>query len=197
MELSPLEGVEVATGMKPERPPPPAPEGVVRVVGEVIAFWDSHWPTLNIILGDIPGNFFLPAGRKIKILIIGFQTGGYHASYTVRYSGVVQPIGSCPRCTLSNIELLDGFQGKQSYENILITATPALCLSTLKETRAMSIQGFAESLQQECSKLAQNVMIELYCCGPGLLFWLLLFQIRKGLGSWVFKVLLQRFCKTL
>ena len=45
-----------------------------------------------------------------------------------------------------------------------------------------------ESLQQ---------VIELYCCGPGLLFWLLLFQIRKGLGSWVFKVLLQRFCKTL
>ena len=40
-------------------------------------------------------------------------------------------------------------------------------------------------------------MIELYCCGPGLLFWLLFFQIRKGLGSWVFKVLLQRFCKTL
>ena len=46
-----------------------------------------------------------------------------------------------------------------------------------------------ESLQQECSKPAQNVMIELNCCGPGLLFWLLLFQIRKGLGSWVFKVL--------
>ena len=34
---------------------------------------------------------------------------------------------------------------------------------------------------------AQNVMIELYCCGPGLLFWLLFFQIRKGLGS-------SRFC---
>ena len=49
-----------------------------------------------------------------------------------------------------------------------------------------SVQGFAESLQQECSKPAQNVMIELYCCGPGLLFWLLLFQIRKSLGS--------RFC---
>ena len=59
------------------------------------------------------------------------------------------------------------------------------------------VQGFAESLQQECSKPTKNVMIELYCCGPGLLFWLLLFQIRKGLGSWVFKVLLQRFCKTL
>ena len=29
-------------------------------------------------------------------------------------------------------------------------------------------------------------MIELYCCGPGLLFWLLLFQIKEG--SWVFKV---------
>ena len=26
-------------------------------------------------------------------------------------------------------------------------------------------EGFAESLQQECSKLAQNVMIELYFCG--------------------------------
>ena len=50
-----------------------------------------------------------------------------------------------------------------------------------------SIQGFAESLQQECSKPAQNVMIELYCCGPGLLFWLLLFQIKQGLGS-------SRFC---
>ena len=31
-----------------------------------------------------------------------------------------------------------------------------------------AVQGFAESLQQECSKPAQNVMIELYCCGPGL-----------------------------
>ena len=51
--------------------------------------------------------------------------------------------------------------------------------SNLKYT----VQGFAESLQQECSKPAQSVMIELYCCGPGLLFWLLLFQIRKGLGS--------------
>ena len=60
-----------------------------------------------------------------------------------------------------------------------------------------TVQSFAESLQHECSKPTQNVMIELYCCGPGLLFWLLLFQIRKGLGSWVFKVLLQRFCKTL
>ena len=47
-------------------------------------------------------------------------------------------------------------------------------------TRGRMLQGFAESLQQECSKPAQN---ELYCCGPGLLFWLLLFQIRKGLES--------------
>ena len=39
-----------------------------------------------------------------------------------------------------------------------------------------TVQGFVESLQQECSKPAQNVMIELYCCGPDLLFWLLLFQ---------------------
>ena len=70
---------------------------------------------------------------------------------------------------------------------------PSFMTSNLKYT----VQGFAESLQQECSKPAQNVMIELYCCGPGLLFWLLLFQIRKGLGPWVFKVLLQRFCKTL
>ena len=57
-------------------------------------------------------------------------------------------------------------------------------MTTVLQTAA---QGFAESLQQECSKPAQNVMIELYCCGPGLLFWLLLFQIRKGLGS-------SRFC---
>ena len=52
------------------------------------------------------------------------------------------------------------------------------------------IQGFAESLQQA----AQNVMIELDCCGPGLLFWLLLFQImmglKLGLGS-VAKILAQ------
>ena len=68
--------------------------------------------------------------------------------------------------------------------------------SELDNKLASTVQGFAESLQQECSKPAQNVMIELYCCGPGLLFWLLLFQIRKGLGSCVFKVLLQRFCKT-
>ena len=56
-----------------------------------------------------------------------------------------------------------------------------------------SITGFCR--QQECSKPTQNVMIELYCCGPGLLFWLLSFQNKEG--SWVFKVLLQRFCKTL
>ena len=35
-----------------------------------------------------------------------------------------------------------------------------------------------ESLQQECSKPAQNVMIELYCCGPGT-------TLPNKEGSWV------------
>ena len=40
-------------------------------------------------------------------------------------------------------------------------------------------------LQNLCNRNVPNQlkMIELYCCGPGLLFWLLLFQIRTGLGS--------------
>ena len=52
------------------------------------------------------------------------------------------------------------------------------------------IWGFAESLQQECSKPAQNVMIEL---SPIVLAT----TLPNKEGSWVFKVLLQRFCKTL
>ena len=38
------------------------------------------------------------------------------------------------------------------------------------------------SMQQECSKPSEIVMIELYCCGPGLLFWLLLLNKYGILG---------------
>ena len=58
-----------------------------------------------------------------------------------------------------------------------------------------TVQGFAESLQQECSKPAEIesciAVVQAYCSGH------YSSKIRKGLGSWVFKVLLQRFCKTL
>ena len=55
-----------------------------------------------------------------------------------------------------------------------------------------TVQGFAESLQQDSSNQSEIVMIKLYCCGPGycsrypLLHYF--FQIRNGLGSSVFKL---------
>ena len=55
-----------------------------------------------------------------------------------------------------------------------------------------SVQGFAESLQQDSSNQSEIVMIKLYCCGPDycsiypLLYYF--FQIRHGLGSSVFKL---------
>ena len=55
--------------------------------------------------------------------------------------------------------------------------------TNLKCTVGALIQGFAESLQQECSKPAQNVMIELYFCGPDLLFMATTLPNKEG--SWV------------
>ena len=67
--------------------------------------------------------------------------------------------------------------------------SPYCCMtSNLKFT----VQGFAESLQQDSSNQSEIVMIKLYCCGPDycsiypLLYYF--FQIRNGLGSSVFKL---------
>ena len=56
------------------------------------------------------------------------------------------------------------------WENPLIEVT---CNNSIVEFFLLQVllnslyrQGFAKSLQQECSKPAQNLMIELYCCGP-------------------------------
>ncbi len=55
---SPLLGVDAARGTRPRPPEEMLREGEVAEAGMVC--WDSHWPTRRSILGDMPGNFFLP-----------------------------------------------------------------------------------------------------------------------------------------
>ena len=91
-------------------------------------------------------------------------------------------------CNRKNSELLL-HRYYQRIPHFVATSAPLPVASFTKLT--VQGTGFCRTF---ATGMFQNVMIELYCCGPGQLFWLLLFQIRKGLGSWVFKVLL---CKTL